>query len=260
MFIWDWLPCIGYGDSEEFVEGSQDRPGYAVLPKMNHLLCVGNQYSAACSKFDCVISTVIPKDLDGENAPNLSTHQLMFEDGHGHESANSAAFAREQILQGAALTAKALSEGKRTLVHCEWGQNRSNSICCAYAVLYLKWSAKDAIDYAREQNWTERCYAGQRPMFNEVFNQLIQEFEDSPPLDEISSLIKAKTQQVAPVNNTIGQSAHLTANAAPSVAMSVRPDFKAVTVPVGSSNGKWKALVIKPGDKVWARSAQVEQQ
>ncbi|CAK9017861.1 unnamed protein product [Durusdinium trenchii] len=155
--------------------GCDDCPGYAPLPKMNPFLSCGNQYSAAHGNFQHVISTVVPKNADGTPNPQLSTHQILFEDEHGKEVGAAVQKAKQCILQGAQLLRQALGAKQRTLVHCEWGQNRSGSICCAFAVLYLGWSASAAIRYFREQNLVERHYSGQSPMSNSAFNKLLED-------------------------------------------------------------------------------------
>merc|ERR1712232_1215380 len=62
-------------------------------------------------------------------------------------------------------------------VHCEYGQNRSGSIVCAYAVLHLRWTADAAISYMRERNFADRHYDDQEPMCNPLFCQIIAELE-----------------------------------------------------------------------------------
>merc|ERR1712194_675354 len=114
---------------------------------------------------------------DSREAPELSTHKILFEDGWGRESASDAVVARNGIVQGAAAVNVAIDAGKKTLVHCEWGQNRSGAICCAYAVLYLRWTAEEAIEHMRVQNKSERNYRGQFPMYNTCFNQILKDLE-----------------------------------------------------------------------------------
>merc|ERR1712039_10217 len=174
---WRGHSASGMGTScgcEELPEGCEDVPGYAHLPEFSPLLYVGNQYSASAGDFDFVVSTVVPLDTDGNPTPDLSSVALLFEDGHGSESSDEAALARESIMQGATVVARALAARKKTLVHCAWGQNRSGSICCAYAVLYCGWSAKAAIAYFRQRNFAERHYSGQSPMSNSCFNRIIR--------------------------------------------------------------------------------------
>ncbi|CAE7515256.1 unnamed protein product [Symbiodinium pilosum] len=162
---------------EELPPGCEDVPGYAPLPSMSPFLSCGNQYSAAHGNFAQVISTVIPRNKDGKPNPQLSTHQLLFDDQHGRESESALAHAKRLILEGAALVKQAVAAQQRTLVHCEWGQNRSGSICCAFAVLYLGWTAEEAVRYFRDQNLLERRYQGQHPMSNSSFNNLMKEIE-----------------------------------------------------------------------------------
>lgn len=166
--------------------GCQDTPGHAHLPAISQLLWVGNEVSAACGTldgpFETVISTVVPRRLSGSKAPELTTHAVMFEDGRGSETSAKKELARERILEGASMVADALSKGRRTLVHCAWGQNRSGTICCAYAVLYAGMSADAAIEYVRKQNRAQRTYRGQvgpgaGPMHNAIFNELLRDIE-----------------------------------------------------------------------------------
>mmetsp|Transcript_33599 Transcript_33599/g.96397 ORF Transcript_33599/g.96397 Transcript_33599/m.96397 type:complete len:237 (-) Transcript_33599:136-846(-) len=154
--------------------GCEDTPGYARLPQFDEWLWVGNQYSAAAGSFDAVISTITPLDLQGADAPALTTCGIPFEDMHGAETEDAERFARRSIVRGAAAVARALASGRRTLVHCEWGQNRSGSICCAYAVLYLGWDANKAIAYMRRRNKADRRYEGQFPMSNKCFNGIMR--------------------------------------------------------------------------------------
>ena len=112
-------------------------PGAAHLPAISPLLYVGNKRAAAerAGGYDVVVSTTVPVDSEGREdaAGALSTHVLLYEDT---EEASHADTARRQIADGARLVADAVAAGKTVLVHCEWGQNRSCSICCAFAVLY----------------------------------------------------------------------------------------------------------------------------
>ena len=112
-------------------------PGAAHLPAISPLLYVGNKRAAAerAGGYDVVVSTTVPVDAAGREdvAGALSTHVLLYEDT---EEASHADTARRQIADGARLVADAVAAGKTVLVHCEWGQNRSCSICCAFAVLY----------------------------------------------------------------------------------------------------------------------------
>lgn len=158
-------------------EGSQDEPGFIALPRFSELLFCGNQRSPLQS-FGTVLSTTVPQDRDGVSHPELSTEMLQMEDRHGTESAEESELAKRYFIRGAGLVAASVRRQRRTLVHCEWGQNRSGSICCAYAVLCGGWSANDAVEYFREQNKAQRHYSGQYPMHNEAFNRLIKLLED----------------------------------------------------------------------------------
>jgi len=164
-------------DSNALAPGNADTPGFAPLPRFSRLLAVGNQFAASHGDFEVVVSTVCPLDEDGEKAAHLTTHQIFFDDNLGSEDASDTAVARRRILEGAAIVAVAIKSGKRTLVHCEWGQNRSGSIVCAYAILYCGWAAEDAIDYMQRQNRKARSYWGQRPMANPVFNEIMFDYE-----------------------------------------------------------------------------------
>jgi len=168
--------------------GCDDVPGYARLPSWSSLLYVGNQRSAWHGDFETVISATIPKGPDGHQAPSMMTHAILFDDLRGSESRACAAFARSRIIDGAKMVAAALKAGKKTLVHCEWGQNRSCSICCAYAVIFLRWTADAVIHYVRERNLSDRRYKGQTPprgaMCNSCFNEIIYELEGYSELPE----------------------------------------------------------------------------
>lgn len=159
------------------VEGYEDIPGYAHLPAWSSLLFVGNQYAAASGEFGTVISAVVPLDLGGSEKPSLSSHVLHFDDNLGDESEDELALARSRFIEGASLVGRSIAEGKRTLVHCVWGQNRSGSIVCTYAVLYLHWTADAAISYMRERNFADRQYPGQSPMGNPAFCNIIHDLE-----------------------------------------------------------------------------------
>lgn len=159
------------------IPGHADLPGFVEVPHMSPLLCIGNQYSPASEEFDEVISACMPLDLDGCPAKHLCTKAIPFHDLEGLESKEASSVAAESIVAGARLVNDALEHGKRTLVHCEYGQNRSGAICCAYAVLFKHWTAKDAINYFRCCNLRDRHYLDQRPMNNEVFNSIIEQLE-----------------------------------------------------------------------------------
>jgi len=148
-----------------------DSPGYAHLPAVSPLLYVGNGRAAARDKaFAAVISAVVPRDNSGKCAPGLMTHAALFEDFDGCERSQDLVAAMRSIVDGASAVAEALETGKRTLVSCEYGQNQSCAICCAYAVLHLGWAPDDAIGYIRERNFADRSMGA---MFNKVFNDII---------------------------------------------------------------------------------------
>ncbi len=160
--------------------GDTDTPGYSALPDFHHKLVVGNATSPARLHHDHhVLSTAAPTDARGEHDHRLSTTQLLFDDERGNETADKAQYAAARIVEGAAILHRLLESGERVLVHCAWGQNRSCSICCAYAVLYRGWDADDAIAYVRERNRAERKYRGQAPpnggaMHNRVFCDIVR--------------------------------------------------------------------------------------
>lgn len=161
--------------------GHSDVPGVAHLPEISPLLYVGNKRAAASRPYDVVVSTTVPVDASGAvDAPELSTHILLYEDT---EDASYMDTARRQIAEGAAHVEAAVATGKTVLVHCEWGQNRSCSICCAYAVLSKGWTAAAAVAYCRERNQADRAYRGQAPptggaMHNKKFVGLVEELEE----------------------------------------------------------------------------------
>ena len=161
--------------------GTKDTPGYTDLPAFSPLLFVGNEVAAAHGSFDAVLSAVVPRDATGALAPHLTTHELHFEDGQGSETAEEIEVARACMLAGAASVAEAVGAGKRTLVHCSWGQNRSSVICCAYAIIHRGIGADEAIAHVRARNLACRHYWGQQPpggaMHNAVFCELLRELE-----------------------------------------------------------------------------------
>ena len=168
------------GGDADLPWGCDEMPGFAHLAAFHPLLFVGNERSAACADFGCVVSTVEPRDRDGAPAPQLTTDAIHFPDGQGGETADGTERARRCISDGAGVVAAALAAGKRTLVHCSWGQNRSGAICCAFAVRHGGWAdAGAAIAYMRERNHAERHYNGQQPpggpMHNGVFNEIVAE-------------------------------------------------------------------------------------
>jgi len=123
-----------------------------------------------------VLSTVPPRGLQGEKVDHLSTVSLFFQDGNGRETQQEAVLAADLILQGAVIIGKALAEGKRTLVHCAWEQNRSCAMCCVYAVLQKGWTPAHSIQYIRDRNLVDRRCSGQvgGPMNNGVFCQIVE--------------------------------------------------------------------------------------
>jgi hypothetical protein len=170
-------------------DGCDDMPGVSSLPDISDLLFVGNERAAACGQYDVVVSTVTPRDAKGRPNPQLTTHAIMFEDEKGSETADEEQIARRCVLEGAAVVKDAISSGKRTLVHCSWGQNRSGAICCAYAVLHAGWTAQRAIEYVRARNVATRKYNWQDPpygaMHNPLFCKFIRELEGQRGLGKI---------------------------------------------------------------------------
>ena len=178
--------------------GNHDLPGWVHLPNISPLLYVGNQRAPQQETFDVVVATVHTPHTN----PRATTHNLHFDDQRGAETNAEVHVAKSRIRQGAKIVHDAVQNQKRVLVHCAWGQNRSCSICCAYAVLYLNWTADRAIQYCREANVAGRSYRGQKPpnggaMHNLVFCTLVAELEkenmDETRNDE-SSPIRAMTQ------------------------------------------------------------------
>jgi len=154
-------------------EGYEEMPGFAHLPDISPLLFFGNMRSPACGNFDEVISTCMPADRRGEPAPMLTTFNIPFDDGEGRETDEGVEIATQCIMHAVTVVAEAISAGRRTLVHCEYGQNRSGVICCAYAVLCMGWTAKNAVKYIRERNCADRRYTDQCPMHNRKFIEIV---------------------------------------------------------------------------------------
>merc|ERR1719401_2315476 len=112
------LLCAEHEDSgtlEMPVYGYDDMPGFVHVPAISPLLFVGNMRSAACGKFDAVISTCTPADAEGNAAPQLTTQAVIFDDGEGAETEDEAAHALKCILQGVVAVDKSIREGKRKL-------------------------------------------------------------------------------------------------------------------------------------------------
>lgn len=169
----------------ELASGKEDRPGCASLPQFHRNLYIGNEVAAAVASypFDAVISTAPPVDQNGEEATGLTTHAIHFNDMGGGEDKTHKRLARKKIVQGAQDLRDCLVSGKRTLVHCTYGQNRSAAVCCAYAVLYADWSGSDAIHYVRSRakSGGQRHYASNRGvLYNEVFCDIIMELAEDP--------------------------------------------------------------------------------
>lgn len=198
------------------LKGYKELPGYAHLPEWSDLLYVGNQYSAASEHFDTVISTCYPLDLNGKKNPRLSSHALYFEDSLGDESGEALILARARIIKGATLVAHSIAANLRTLVHCQWGQNRSGSIVCAYAVLHLGWTAQAAIDYMRKQNFKDRSYIGQSPMSNPAFCEIIHDLERE--YNKITFTVESKGETMHQSNQHCGYSVRQ-AQAAPAYSL-----------------------------------------
>lgn len=173
--------------------GCSDTPGYCHLPSIHPLLYVGNEISPGIGHFDAVISTVVPRCAKtGRARPELSTAAVHFEDGRGSESYDEAKEAKRCILEGCAHVAEAIAAGKRTLVNCAWGQNRSGAICCAFAVLHAGTPPAEAISYVQARNLAERKYDWQHPPFgamhNKAFCQIVHQIHDSK--SEVKSIFK----------------------------------------------------------------------
>merc|ERR1712107_451124 len=119
----------------------------------------------------------MPMDLEGKDAEQLTTHAVVMDDLEGQENDEEAQHAARSLIEGASILANTLRLGQTTLVHCEWGQNGSLAIACAYAVLCEQWSAAQALEYVKQQNLAGRKYQDQHPMNNEVFNGIIHALE-----------------------------------------------------------------------------------
>jgi len=182
-------------DRAKLPKGNEDIPGYAELTQFHPLLHVGNELAAASGDFLEVISACCPKDLGGRKDNSLTTQAIRFEDCRGEETEEQQAWARKSIREGAASVERALANGKSTLVHCAYGQNRSPAICCAYAVLYLGWSSQKAIAYVRGRSREQRIYRGQDAIHNSVFHSILLELQ---PGDRPEAYGSDSFQQIDP--------------------------------------------------------------
>jgi len=174
--------------------GDRDTPGAASLPDFHPALWVGNEVAASHnathgSPYAVVLSTVTPvHSTTFQPEQSLTTHAFLFEDRCGREKPADRAVAAKNIVAGAkALDAaiNSLSDGETALVHCSWGQNRSNAICVAWAVLYRGWRPEDAIAYAQRRCKAGRHYEWPRPLFNEVFCSILRQLEPSTTGDVV---------------------------------------------------------------------------
>lgn len=171
-------------------DGSRDLPGIARLSRFDPALDVGNSVAAAAARdnnreYAVVVSTVTPRAAchPFDEMPDLSTMSFHWPDGCGRETPAGEAIARGRIVAAARALNDALdglkSSKKRALVHCSWGQNRSNAICVAYAVLYRNWEPDAAIAYAQETCCRERRYKFPRPLHNDVFVSILRRLRPS---------------------------------------------------------------------------------
>ena len=158
------------------VQGNRDLPGKALLTRMHPNLEVGNEMAAsfAETRYAVVLSTVIPKHhVTFAPRPELSTLTFHWRDDCGRETPAAEQIARRNIVDGARALAGALEtldgDDRKALVHCAYGQNRSNAVCVCYAILFRAWSPQAAIDYARDVCLRDRSYANPRPLHNDVF-------------------------------------------------------------------------------------------
>jgi hypothetical protein len=103
-------------------------------------------------------------------------HDLRFEDS---DKPANIKIARKLMIEGARFCHAELDvnsvDSSGVLVHCAWGQNRSGSICVAYAILWQNWEPSRAINYVKEQV-RKRRFHRPNPMFNKAFNQLLGTF------------------------------------------------------------------------------------
>mmetsp|Transcript_8715 Transcript_8715/g.12088 ORF Transcript_8715/g.12088 Transcript_8715/m.12088 type:complete len:253 (+) Transcript_8715:32-790(+) len=179
----------GVEQSYSLPSGNRDLPGRARLNEIHPKLDVGNELAASYVEnsrpYGIVLSTVTPRKAKApyNEAAYLSTHEYKWYDACGRETPAGEADARKNIIAAAKALDTALSalpsDGPRALVHCAYGQNRSNAVCVAYAVLYCGWSPAAAIEYARKACVRDRRYYLQKPLHNEVFNRILQSFTPS---------------------------------------------------------------------------------
>lgn len=170
-------------------DGSRDQPGIAHLPRFHRALDVGNAVAAAWAHdqkrpYTVVLSTATPCTAKWpyDASPELSTLTYFWRDGCGRETPAAEAVAKERIVAAAKAlndALDALGDDERALVHCAWGQNRSNAVCVAWAVIFQAWKPDDAIGYAREMCRRQRTYANPRPLHNQVFVAILRSLRPS---------------------------------------------------------------------------------
>ena len=145
---------------------------YTPLKKIHTSLNIGNDKS--CYKYNwndtlCCINC---------NSKNDVKHNYIYKDNYNMKFNE----ALKHIINGSFQLNKILSnkQNKKVLVHCRAGINRCATICGAYAILYLNWSADKAINYIRNRNKYERnLLAITNPVFEKILYYLSNQQDKS---------------------------------------------------------------------------------
>ncbi|KAJ8598418.1 hypothetical protein CTAYLR_007658 [Chrysophaeum taylorii] len=198
------------------VSGNRDTPGFARLERFHPSLDVGNEVAAAHAasrrrSYAVVLSTVTPRNSSPPYAedPSLTTLEFKWHDQCGRETPAGEAVAKRKIVEAARALDEAissLSDGERVLVHCAWGQNRSNAICVAWACLFRKWTPQAAVAYAKAACCDQRRYANPRPLHNDVFVNILMTLVPAtdgrlaPPSSGLTAWMKRKAPDDDPAS------------------------------------------------------------
>ena len=113
-------------------------------PSQTAWLYVGNRQ--APKKFRKFKASYVLSTVEPDGGFELSNDTVdHFEDNDDMDNA------KQCILSGARKVDAAIREGKRVLVHCAAGMNRSASICVAYLITYCGWTPGKAIAHVRHR-------------------------------------------------------------------------------------------------------------
>lgn len=155
--------------------GGFDEPGLLDLPEVSPLLFVGNARAVvACDCFDLTISLSPSQYAWRPKPPRERVFPIFPYDFEAEQDIN---FSLKALLNTIAMLAKAFREGKKVVIHCAWGQNRSLFVAVAYAILCKSWPSERAVQYVKWRDLQERCHQVQKPMCNQGWFTVLQKLE-----------------------------------------------------------------------------------